>query len=316
MDRRYVGSDFWPNEGLEHTRARIPSQGVDSVRQGPKPRLSRSLIPRIAKLEQHILGSRLPDPRVLMLAEDWQPESVSHACVRCGVTVSKYECGVGDCGECRRRASRLHATVRLGRYAPPLSQWVPAVKSRCWVAMAHVLGEALAFQVLAAVDENRLPMPDAIIPMPVHWSRAWMRGIDHTRELADALGASLNRPVKRHLRVRLAVRQAGTTRTQRLANRGRYEFRYPSRWAHPAAALLRLVLRSQAGSHTSGGGHGLVPLANAHVLLVDDVRTTGTSSEEAADCLLKQGAKSVSLAVCAVSDPPRRSGLRRKDPEK
>jgi predicted amidophosphoribosyltransferase len=126
--------------------------------------------------------------------------------------------------------------------------------------MAHVLGEALAFQVLAAVDENRLPMPDAIIPMPVHWSRAWMRGIDHTRELADALGASLNRPVKRHLRVRLAVRQAGTTRTQRLANRGRYEFRYPSRWAHPAAArLARTCLRiSLAGLRLRASLLGLI----------------------------------------------------------
>ena len=301
-----------PGEERSDYSRRVPrEQSPIRVRDHARNGQRGSPVLRIGTLEAYVLGSRLPDPRVLMLANGWQSEPLSHACARCGVTVSKYEGGRDGCGECRQRPSRLCATVRLGRYAQPLSQWVPAIKSRCWRSMAHALGEALARQVLAAVDEERVPMPDTIIPMPVHWSRAWLRGIDHTQELAEGVRRSLDRPVQRLLRARLAVRQAGARRAERLANRGRYEFRQPLCWKLGLAEIFRHGLRPSAMSWSRPS-----PIPDAcrtlgNILLVEDVRTTGASSEEAAACLLSQGARTVSLAVCAVADPPRRSGLRR-----
>jgi predicted amidophosphoribosyltransferase len=334
MDRRDIASSVVANETPERARARTREQEGSMVRRGTRSRLARSLAPRLSSLsrlsnlEKCILSSRLPDPRVLMYSADWRPESLDHACVRCGVTVSRFEIGMGDCGECRGRSSRILSTIRLGRYAPPLSQWVPAVKSRCWSAMARALGEMLARQVLAAVDERRLPMPDAIVPVPVHWSRSWIRGIDHTRELSEAIGRSMDRPVSRLLQVRLAVRQAGTTRSQRLANRGRYEFRCPGTrpnlWPNTLphtwqkslvgslGGLFGLVGDGRSQTSLSKGRAEPSSASLGHLLLIDDVRTTGASSEEAAECLLNHGAKSVSLAVCAVSDPPRRNALRRQ----
>ena len=296
-------------------------------------RAARSPLIRLAKLEHFILGSRMPDPKVLILGSGWQPDPLGYACLRCGVTVSPYERSEEGCGECRRRPSHVCATVRLGRYAPPLSQWVPAVKSRCWKSMARELGQALANQVLAAVDERRMSMPDAVVPIPVHWSRALLRGIDHTAEISEALAERLDRPVQRLLSARLAVRQAGSRRSERLANRGasgqgRFEMRRPTLgerslgWLVRRGLLPRLPPKLLPSIHSAWASSSTASVephchkAGFHslgsLLLVDDVRTTGASSESAAECLIRAGARSVSLAVCAVADPPRRSGLRRR----
>lgn len=44
-------------------------------------------------------------------------------------------------------------------------------------------------------------------------------------------------------------------------------------------------------------------VAGAHLLLVDDVTTTGATANEAARTLMRAGARSVTLAVLAKSEP-------------
>ena len=46
-------------------------------------------------------------------------------------------------------------------------------------------------------------------------------------------------------------------------------------------------------------------IEGAHVVLVDDVTTTGATANEATRTLLSNGASKVTLAVIAKSEPPR-----------
>jgi predicted amidophosphoribosyltransferase len=49
------------------------------------------------------------------------------------------------------------------------------------------------------------------------------------------------------------------------------------------------------------------------VLVVDDVRTTGSTMRDAGAALVAQGARELVMACLAVSDPPARASLRYRD---
>ncbi|HET8550781.1 MAG TPA: ComF family protein [Bryobacteraceae bacterium] len=115
---------------------------------------------------------------------------------------------------------------------------------------------------------------DAIVPMPLHWMRRWQRGFNQAELLARGLVRPLGAPVLKALaRARATRPQAGLTRAQRRAN---------------VSGSFRL--RERAG------------LSGAHVLLVDDVMTTGATLSAAASVLKHAGARRVTAATVARAD--------------
>jgi predicted amidophosphoribosyltransferase len=263
-------------------------------------------------LERTLLGSRMPTVESVRAAAGWRREPIAEACRRCGATRVPFESIDGGCGECRGRSMSIAATVRLGGYAPPLSRWAPAVKSHAWRDMARMLGVELGRQVADAVEARRLRMPHVVVPVPVHWSRRCLRGIDHAGQIAEAVAREIDRPCIRAVAARCASRQSGRGRAARAANDGRFAIDARS----DATILVRLGRRMLRGASYGrrGPGDSDFPLKGMDVLIVDDVRTTGTTSEEVGRLLLQGGAGSVSLAVCAVADAPRRASLRTRNP--
>jgi predicted amidophosphoribosyltransferase len=233
-------------------------------------------------LEDAIFGSRMPDPGALIAAAGWSRDPIDRFCLRCGTTLVPFEDSRGGCSACRGRALPYAALVRIGRYAPPLSQWVPTIKRRAWGRMADRLGRELGEQVRDACGAGLAQRPDAVTFIPTHPLRRLLRGIDHSERLARAVSAELGAPCVRALRVRLALRQTGGGRTHRVDRGGRF-------------AMTRAGLR----------------LAGKTVLLVDDVRTTGSTLAEAARLLKSSGMTRVVAACTAATDPPGRHGDRR-----
>ena len=234
-------------------------------------------------LEHSLFGSRMPDAATQLLVARWQREELDAACPRCGTTRAPFEDVRRGCAECRGRRLGYDALIRLGRYAPPLSQWVPTIKRRAWRGMAEALGTELGRQVHDAVHAERIPSVELVTFVPTHWIRRLLRGIDHGACLAAAVSRVLQVESLPLLSTTLALRQTGRDRDSRGARRRRFE-----------------LARGRAAGRVEG----------ACVLLIDDVRTTGSTMRDAATVLRAAGARCVVAACCAAADPPNRSGAR------
>lgn len=198
-----------------------------------------------------------------------------HYCPRCGATIGpNIPVRADGCRACPTPLPRFASVTRLGPYTAPLRRVVQALKYHRVETMCARLGEMLATALDARHGAEQF---DMVLPVPMHWRRRLVRGCDHARALARAVGRHLDLPVGAELaRIRHTPPQVHLPRTRRLAN------------IHGAFAVTR-----------PGDIEG------ARILLVDDVTTTGATANEAARTALRAGASTVHLAVVAKAEPPR-----------
>jgi len=197
-------------------------------------------------------------------------------CPRCGTTIGpNIPVRPDGCPGCPDTLPRFARVFRLGPYSDPLRTVIRELKYRRRDTMRRRLGCMLGQLVGAEVQDDQTA-PQLVMPAPMHWRRRLVRGWDHARALATAVGGELNLPVGNELvRLRNTPQQAKLPRSQRAAN--------------------------MRGAFAVRRGEGLV---GASILLVDDVTTTGATANEAARTLLRAGAARVTLAVVAKGEPP------------
>lgn len=178
--------------------------------------------------------------------------------------------GAQMCGHCLRRAPHFDATLALFAYDFPVRDMVLAYK---YGQVRH--GRGLAAYLQQAVDG--LPI-DLVVPMPLHRARLAERGFNQSLELARPLAQRLGVT----LDARLVERDINTPRLQGLRQKER------QRAVRGAFRCTRSV-------------EGL------HVLVLDDVMTSGASLNELARTLKMSGAASVTnLVLARVLMRPRR----------
>lgn len=113
--------------------------------------------------------------------------------------------------------------------------------------------------------------PQVIIPIPVHASRLRSRGYNQAEVIADALGRYLKIPVRKNV----LIRQSKTV----------------------AQKELTVEERRKNLKHAFGVLEKIVPWKR--ILLVDDIYTTGSTMDSAADALKKCGIEEIyALSIC------------------
>ena len=184
-----------------------------------------------------------------------------HACRRCAIPLAQ----AGTCGACLRSLSpvgRVHAACE---YAAPIDRLMPRFKFHEDLAAGRVLSQLMTEAFFS------LERPDALVPIPLHVRRLRSRGYDQALELARPVARALRIPLQARLLVR---RRATAPQSERDAPARRRNVR--------GAFQVR--------------AHAAVP---RHVVLVDDVMTTGATLQAAASALLLAGAERVDAWVCA-----------------
>ncbi|QDS98311.1 ComF family protein [Adhaeretor mobilis] len=188
-------------------------------------------------------------------------------CPRCASRVPEVHGVRLDCGVCQKQALRIDRTVAVGPYDGLLRDLILRMKTDTRRLLAHNLVD-LAWRACGA--QLRDLKVDAIATVPTHPLRQLQRGVSVPHALAGALARKLKVPVASRLLKRKSntPAQAGLSRPARIKNvRGEI-----------------LVRQGHVGSL-------------GHVLLVDDVLTTGATADETARVLKRAGIGKVSAFV-------------------
>ena len=207
---------------------------------------------------------------------------ITGACPRCGIPlVFPWEGHARNtgaprlCGQCVRNPPAFDATIAALDYVVPVTVLVQRFKFNrsfaCGLALADQLIRAVAREVEQAEPHTRA---GALVPVPLHRARCFLRGFNQAEVLAHDLGKALGIPVMPGLlrRTRRTPAQAGLTAAERARN------------------LRGAFLAPDAGVGSAIPGH---------VAVVDDVMTTGATVSECARALKRAGARTVSVWVAA-----------------
>lgn len=187
---------------------------------------------------------------------------IGTACEQCAIPLRGHRGGPLKCGRCLRNPPAFDHSLSLFGYEADAIRLVHQLKFNQKLAYSRLLGGLLA----EAIRCHGAPLPERILPVPLHSRRLRQRGFNQSIELArpaaKAFGLALETGTV--VRVRDTQAQTGLDRKQRRRNmRGAFDI------AHPLSAR--------------------------HIAVLDDVVTTTSTVNEIARLLKHAGAERVDV---------------------
>ena len=169
-----------------------------------------------------------------------------------------------------------HPCISYAPYTGNIQQLLYLMKYHGFRSLAKELGTELGRWY-----RQHWPLPDVVIPVPLHASRQQERGYNQSEVLARALARQIKRPLWCALQ-----RERATPRLYNLSPAARAE--------HLAEAF---VLASPTPEVTLYAG--------ASLLIVDDILTSGSTLKSAMDALLAVSHRQVGLTLARadITDP-------------
>ena len=224
----------------------------------------------LSRLRQRLLAGLLPGSCLLCAADSNDdllcpacaadlPRLPDARCPQCALPTPHGE----HCGGCLRSPPPFAATIAPFLYDFPVDRIIHALK----YGQQLVVADWAAAQLAAACRSHDVSL---IMPLPLHPARLRQRGFNQSAEIARLLGNRLNFPVDRSSLVR----------------------------CRNTAPQATLPLKARRGN-VRGAFECRRDLSGEHVLLIDDVLTSGATAGECARILRLHGARQVTVAVLA-----------------
>lgn len=273
LEQEFESAPFlWPPKQVQVSPAPLEEGASFTPRPAKRSRRnSQRIFEEIRRFEDFWLAPQALPLAVRLTKTNWRADPPGAFCERCGHSIGPYETDEFGCAECRNRKLPWRRFIRLGDYRPPLSMWILEGKFRRQQTLAHDLGAMLGESIRAAgADANLGNRRLVVVPVAVAWSRRFVRDFDHADEIARGVARTLRAPIMRPLR-----------RKHRRSQRSVPASRRPS---------------NVRGSFTPRRN---MKLAGLRILLIDDVRTTGSTLREAGLTLRAMGADDIWIGVLA-----------------
>jgi ComF family protein len=173
------------------------------------------------------------------------------------------------CGSCLKTPPPFDATYALFPYFPPIIGLIRQLKFKHQLTHAKALAELLLQQIKTDWYKHK-PLPDLLIPVPLHPYRLRERGFNQAIEIAKPIAKALDIPLDLH----------GMQRIKPTAVQSSLPAKERGRNMANAFALNR-------------------DYSALSVCLIDDVITTGHTISACARLLKQNGAKHIDVWCCA-----------------
>ena len=190
-------------------------------------------------------------------------------CQQCSQPFSGDITGAFTCSNCDGRTFHFRCAVARYRGTGVVKEFIHRFKYQGHFYLRHQLAD---WMHEGFADERlQFPPPEALVPVPLHPARRREREFNQAEVLARLLGERTGLAMSDSLvRIRYTTTQTRLNREQRMENlRGAF------------------VVRQSR------------PVTARHLLLIDDVLTTGSTVEECSRVLLEAGAASVRVLTAA-----------------
>jgi len=196
--------------------------------------------------------------------------SVEFACQVCALPIeSDTESNI--CGQCIGQKPYADYALNVFHYSNPVDYLISRMKFQQQLSETAVLADLLKNFILNKSLEHGLP--EAFIPVPLHKKRLSKRGFNQSLEIIKPLAKDKNIPVLLN-----AMERSTETKEQTHLN------------------------KQQRKKNVSGCFSLLEEPLHSHIVIVDDVVTTGVTTNEMAKLLKKSGVEKVGVWSLARAD--------------
>jgi len=193
--------------------------------------------------------------------QQWLP-ILPHSCYQCARSLPASSSQPALCGHCLTSPPPIERTIAGFPYQAPIGYCITALKFKQQLAYASALGRLFAEKI----QRQNQPLPDILLPVPLHPKRLKERGFNQALEIA--------RPLSKRLGV--AIDHAGVRRIRHTE----------------AQSSLRASRRKQNMQAAFLVHHDY---SQARIAIIDDVMTTGSTVYALAEALRQAGASHIEV---------------------